>query len=332
MLLAEASARPFFLVNPIFDMQLEEILSELENNTGVFPRLAVERAIEEQEAITPFLLATLEECKNNLEELFEEEAYILHLYALYLLAQFREAKAYPLIIDFFSIPGDITLDFTGDVVTEDLPRILACVCHGNIEPIKQLIENQEANEYVRDAALQSLVVLVVQGILPREQVIQYYDELFSTKFANEPADSFVWTHLVVNSTDICPIELKHHIDKLYEQDVIDRWFISQENVNDAIEMGVEAALAKLQKNQRYSWIDDTVSEMQKWACFRYNTDNKRDMSSLLENFKSSNKNYVSPIALERVDGFSRTNTDKAKANKKKKMQKESRKKNRSKKK
>jgi hypothetical protein len=39
-----------------------------------------------------------------------------------------------------------------------------------------------------------------------------------------------------------------------------------------------------------------------------------------------------PIALERVDGFSRTNIDKAKANKKKKMQKESRKKNRSQKK
>ena len=314
-------------------MQLEEILSELENNTGVFPRLAVERAIEEQEAITPLLLATLEECKNNLEELFEEEAYILHIYALYLLAQFREAKAYPLIIDFFSIPGDIAVDFSGDVVTEDLARILACVCHGNIEPIKQLIENQEANEYVRDAALQSLVVLVVQGVLPREQVIQYYDELFSTKFANEPDDSFVWTHLVMNSTDICPIELKEHIDKLYEQDVIDRWFISQENVHDAIEMGVEAALAKLQKNQRYSWIDDTVSEVECWACFRSNTDNKRDISPmLLENFKSSNKRDVSPIGLERIDGFSRTNIDKAKADKKKKMQKESRKKNRSQKK
>jgi hypothetical protein len=72
--------------------------------------------------------------------------------------------------------------------------------------------------------------------------------------------------------------------------------------------------------------------MEKWACFRSNTDNKRDMSSLLENFKSSNKNYISPIALERIDGLLKTKTNKGKADKKKKMQKESRKKNRSQKK
>jgi hypothetical protein len=51
-------------------MQLEEILSALENNTGTFPRLAIERAIEEREAITPLLLAILAECNKNLEEIF----------------------------------------------------------------------------------------------------------------------------------------------------------------------------------------------------------------------------------------------------------------------
>ena len=43
-----------------------------------------------------------------------------HIYAMYLLAQFREPRAYPLIVEFFSIPGDIALDTTGDVATEDL--------------------------------------------------------------------------------------------------------------------------------------------------------------------------------------------------------------------
>jgi Protein of unknown function (DUF1186) len=36
-------------------MQLEEILSELENNTGKFPHLALEKAIEERSAIPAFL-------------------------------------------------------------------------------------------------------------------------------------------------------------------------------------------------------------------------------------------------------------------------------------
>ena len=42
-----------------------------------------------------------------------------HIYAMYLLAQFREPRAYPLIVEFFSIPGDIALDTTGDVATEE---------------------------------------------------------------------------------------------------------------------------------------------------------------------------------------------------------------------
>ncbi|WGV29029.1 DUF1186 domain-containing protein [Halotia branconii] len=122
-------------------MQLEESLSELENNTGTFPRLALERAIEEREAITPILLSTLENWSNNLEELLGKDDYILHIYSLYLLAQFREPLAYPIFIKFFSAPGEIALDVTGDVVTEDLSRIMASVSQGNIEPIKQLIEN-----------------------------------------------------------------------------------------------------------------------------------------------------------------------------------------------
>ena len=90
-------------------MEVKEILSELENNTGKFPREALERAIESKEAITPFLLDVLSECKDNLEDLFNKPDYFLHIYALFLLAQFREPKAYPLIIDFFSVPGEANL-------------------------------------------------------------------------------------------------------------------------------------------------------------------------------------------------------------------------------
>jgi Protein of unknown function (DUF1186) len=50
-------------------MELTEIIAELENYSGTFPRLALERAIEQQEAITPRLLATLAEWKSKLEEL-----------------------------------------------------------------------------------------------------------------------------------------------------------------------------------------------------------------------------------------------------------------------
>jgi hypothetical protein len=295
-------------------MNLEEIISELEYHTGTFPRLALEKAIEEKEAITPLLLGTLEKFKNNLEELEEDSSYMLHIYSLFLLAQFRETKAYPLIIEFFSAPGEICLDVTGDVVTEYLGRILASVSGGNIDLIKQLIENPESNEFVRGAALHSLLVLVVQEVIPREEVIQYFEELFSNKFKKE--NSYIWSDLIVNATRLYPLELKEHIDRAYQSGLVDQFFISQKDVNYYLKIGLEACLKELRESPRYFWIEDTISEMEKWAAFQEKKTSPQPTptSPLPEGFETSRKKATTH------------------SKKKKKAQKESRRKNRPKKK
>lgn len=247
-------------------MELTEIITELETYTGKFPRLALERAIEEREAITPILLATLEKWKDNLEELSELPNYFLHTYAFYLLAQFKEPRAYPLIIEFFSAPGKIALDVTGDLVTEDLGRILASVYDGNLEPIQQLIENQQANEYVRSAALGSLRILVARGTISRELVIEYFGELFSTRLEKEY--SYIWTNLVSSSAQLCALELKNQINEAFDSDLIDPFFVNQKDVDYYFKLGQEEALNQLRKHRYYSLIEDTIAEMENWACFR----------------------------------------------------------------
>jgi hypothetical protein len=53
-----------------------------------------------------------------------------HLYAMFRLAQFRETRAYPLVVRFASLPGDLldSLCF----VTEDLGQVLTSVCGGEL--------------------------------------------------------------------------------------------------------------------------------------------------------------------------------------------------------
>jgi Protein of unknown function (DUF1186) len=247
-------------------MELTEIIAELENYTGTFPRLALERAIAEREAITPILLATVKEWKSKLEELAERPNYFLHIYAMYLLAQFRESQAYQPIVEFFSVPGEISMDVTGDLVTEDLGRILASVCDGNIEPIQQLIENRQANEYVRSSALSSLIILVVQGTLDREVVIKYFEELFSTRLEREY--SSIWTNLVMESAVLAPLELKQQIDLAFDADLVDEFFFSREDVDYYINLGREASWNELRDRQHYTLIQDTISEMEWWNCFQ----------------------------------------------------------------
>ena len=100
-------------------MKLEEILSKLEFYSRTFPRRALQEAMTRKESITPELLAIIQDVTENIDELIYEDNYMAHVYAMYLLAQFREKRAYPLIVEFFSIlrEGDReTIGLTGQAV------------------------------------------------------------------------------------------------------------------------------------------------------------------------------------------------------------------------
>jgi hypothetical protein len=135
-------------------MEPQDILRRLESNDGTFPRGALQDAIAQREQIIPHLLTILHEAERHAQDLLERENYMAHIYAMYLLAQFREHQAYPCIVAFFSLPGKTALDLTGDVVTEDLHRILASVSCGDVSLIRRLAENERADAFVRGAAFE----------------------------------------------------------------------------------------------------------------------------------------------------------------------------------
>ncbi len=305
-------------------MELSEIIAELENYRGEFPRQALEEAIAQREAITPLLLENLAKWKDNLEELAQLPDYFLHIYALYLLAQFKVPQLYPLLIEFCAAPGDRLLDVAGDVVTEDLGRILATVSEGNIEPLKQLIEDSQVNEYVRSAAISALIVLVAQGVISRELVIEYFESLFKEgleqESSSEQEPNWIWTVLVTNSARLYPLELKPYIDQAFESELVDPFFINEKNIDDYLQLGQEATLNELRSDARHSFIEDTIAEIEWWACFQENRP------------KPTKTLKTQPLELEQLTLSPQKKSHQSKKKAKKKMQKQSRRKNRSKKK
>ena len=245
-------------------MDVQEILQQLATHTGTFPREAVAQAMAQREAITPELLRVLAEAQHDIEHLIESDS-MAHIYAMYLLAQFREPRAYPLIVEFFSIPGEIALDTTGDVATEDLGRILASVSCGDIRLMTTLVENEHANEYVRVAALRGLVTLVACGEQARDDIIAYLQRLYQGGLARDV--SFVWSGLVSASNDLYPEELYDDIKHAYDEELIETAFIGLDDIDETLQRGKAHVLDKLQQNPRYSLITDTITEMEWWACF-----------------------------------------------------------------
>ncbi|MFN0065620.1 MAG: DUF1186 domain-containing protein [Chlamydiales bacterium] len=241
-------------------MEIAHILEELAYDMGTLPRDAIESAIVKKELITPYLLHILEEAITRIDEVLEHDNYQGHLYAMYLLAQFREKRAYPLILELFSFPGEIPNLIAGDVLTEDLCRILASISGCDIAPLQEMIQNPSINEYVRAACQSALVTLVGCGVKSRLEVINYFKSLFYNGIEKKP--SFVWDNLVSCLCDLYPQEVYPELQKAFEAGLIDPCFISLEDVGHILTERKEIHLFRLFQNAEL--IEDTVSEMEKW--------------------------------------------------------------------
>jgi len=240
-------------------MTIPEILKELEPYTGRFPMKAMRAAIEQRKAITPELLRVVEVIAANPTEVAKRKDYMLPVFALYLLAQFREKRAYPYIVKMFSAPGETSYDLVGDTVTEGLKHIFASVYDGNPAPLHGLIENDEADEYVRDAAINAIVVLERSAQMPRAEVIEYFRSLFRGRLQRTP--SFAWSGLACAVADLPAPELLAEVRQAYAEDLID------ESIADLEGIERDMAAPTPGRGEGHGLITDAISEMEPWACF-----------------------------------------------------------------
>jgi hypothetical protein len=246
-------------------METAAILRQLERATGKFPQAAVEAAVARREEVIPELLRILADTVDRARQLDAEGGYMAHLYAMFLLAQFRETQAYPLVVRFASLPGDLLDSLCGDFLTEDLGRILASVCGGELEGIQSVIENEDADEWARGAAVSSLATLMAAGEKSRDEIVSYFAGLFRGKL--ERTWSHVWDALVSYSSDLYPLELLDDIKKAYEDGLVDPGYIGFDDVERDLARGKDRLLAELADDPHRRLVEDTVKEMGWWACF-----------------------------------------------------------------
>jgi hypothetical protein len=169
-------------------------------------------------------------------------------------------------VTFASLPGELPHELAGDFVTEDLGRVLASVCGGDLRLLRELIEGAEINEYVRGEAMHALLCLVASGSVEREDALAYFGELLRTDFARRPSHAL--DELILHAAHLGPAEILDEIRAAYECGAADPGYISLASVEKRVRAGREAALQHLSSYASYALIDDTIREMEWWACFR----------------------------------------------------------------
>ncbi|HOJ11142.1 MAG TPA: DUF1186 domain-containing protein [Clostridiales bacterium] len=224
-----------------------------------FPYQELEEAIRRKGEITPILLDALDKLVEHPEIATENSDYMLHIYALHLLAQFKEKKAFPKIISSISLDPDDLDEILDDTITEGLASILYSTFDGQLSLLQSTIENPKINIYARCAALNTYAELYSDKALSKETVISYLKKLIYDEQYNDGSD--LATHIQDVVIEKHLFEMIDDIQYLYDEDRIDI------GINGKHDDFIDSIFSYEYSQERVKYIDDTIAEMEWWACF-----------------------------------------------------------------
>ena len=174
-------------------MNKQEVLDSLRTLTKKLPREALREIQANREEYIPELLESLADIRDNIDEIYknanEDNYYSLPMYAMYLLAEFREKRAFPYLIELMRLSED-HLDYVfGDSITEDLKNMLLSTFDEtdgeHMQMLIETIENPALFRYSRLAAIDTYALLQMEGHVSREDFISYMRSLIYEKFIDK---------------------------------------------------------------------------------------------------------------------------------------------------
>lgn len=264
---------------------IKELMNSIEYNKGTFPRKEIEELIERQEESVQYLTKYLEEFKDNYEKYINDGNYMGHIYATFLLAQFKEKSLFKIFLELIKLPGEIPFDLYGDSITEDTASILGTVYDGEIDEIKDLIQDSSVNEYVRGQGAHTLLMLALNGILDRGVVVEYFKYLLDGGLKDRNTE--VITSIVCYATDLYPKECYESIKRCFDKGEVSTFTIDLKSVEMELKQERGIVISRSKRNENNKFITDAIESMSWWDCFK--DENGKSNESLNFDYEKARK-------------------------------------------
>ena len=233
-------------------MNIEEIVESLTTFNSKYPLAAMKAASRYQEEITPILLNALDEAFKEKENL--DGDCMLHVFGMFLLAQFKEVRAFPKLVKFLEMKEEAIDAVIGGTLTEDYHNILCSTFNGDLQLLKNIIENDDIFEYARGAALNASVGLVATG-----QIEANDWQLYLKTLLEQPNDEMLKAQIVnviisARFYDLIPTVKETFLSETISTDYTD--YASFVSAIFSVESG----------NPNYV-VEDAIAQTRNWHCF-----------------------------------------------------------------
>ena len=179
-----------------------------------FPAEAIALAGERRDEIAPLLIAEIEAWGQGRRQDIESAHYLADI-ACHLLAEWRDPRGFKPMLALLASPHH---EILGDSITENVASLLARLFDGDLAALLALIRDQQADEYVRDAAFGAYVLLALEGQVPRAETLAFLRAFFD---AEPHATNYVWNGWIdavarLQFEDLVPLA-----KQLFDEDAID---------------------------------------------------------------------------------------------------------------
>jgi hypothetical protein len=208
-------------------------------------------------------LDSLDYAAENSKTLMEEKSdYQLHVFAMFLLAQFREQRAFPKLVRFLHADSK-EMDFTpGDILTDDYDAILCSTYNGDIGLLQEVIENDACYEFARSTAIRAYAYIVRDGHISRDEMIDYLRHVIRGLKDDDREGASVVVDII---SEEHIFDLLPEARILYDRDLIETFLCG--TYDHFINHAFNYTYDEDKRTSRKIHIDDAVARMESWACY-----------------------------------------------------------------
>jgi len=244
-------------------MGIKQIVKKLKYYDGVLPKTALKEAIKKKEEMIPELLSMLEYTKENMLAIVEEkDEFYGYIYAYFLLASFKEKRAFPYLIDLINREESVVDYILGDDYPGYLPRLIASTYDGNDASLFSVIENKDRDEFVRSSVLATFGILYINGVKTKDFLVTYLEKLIKEREDDDCSNLHNEIYSLIY--DLKLDELKDEVKKIYDCFTEDEISDLEERFQDD-EFEINYDYYPI--DPHYKYLDNVIEIMEDWDCF-----------------------------------------------------------------
>ena len=245
---------------------LESVIEALQQASSEFPEAAILVGLQNKVAFSERLLMALDHAVQHYHNIADNDT--LHIFALFILAQLRDTRAYPKMMAILNLPEGYSKKLLGDLCNGyDTANIIASTYNGDITLLQDVLHNTAAHSSARIGIFESMVGLAVTGTVERNTIVNYFHEYLNANYSSKPKEQLEFVSLAgsaaldLNDETLYPV-LK---DKLMQGEIDTGHFdlsCLAEHIHDE----------RSRSTSGYHFIEDVKATYGSWYSFNDSTE------------------------------------------------------------